>query len=81
MVGFTPPLIHAFGAEAQGQTRRALTRCPLRLPLPRLLSRVVDLIYNFLSANRISLGGAMDAIIAAKRVDMSKKGVQTCQGG
>mmetsp|Transcript_21371 Transcript_21371/g.46741 ORF Transcript_21371/g.46741 Transcript_21371/m.46741 type:complete len:400 (+) Transcript_21371:151-1350(+) len=42
------------------------------------LNKVVDATYNFLSANRISLGGAMDAIIAAKRVDMSKQGVQTC---
>ena len=33
---------------------------------------------QFLSANRLSLGGALDGIIAAKRMDMSKKGVETC---
>jgi hypothetical protein len=38
----------------------------------------VDLLYNFLSANRLSLGGAFDVLIAAKRVEMSKQGVQTC---
>jgi hypothetical protein len=38
----------------------------------------VDLLYQFLSANRLSLGGALDGIIAAKRMDMSKSGVQTC---
>jgi hypothetical protein len=38
----------------------------------------VDVIYNFLSANRLSLGGAFDMFIAAKRVEMSKKGVETC---
>ncbi|KAJ9519535.1 hypothetical protein QJQ45_013457 [Haematococcus lacustris] len=43
-----------------------------------LFSKIVDLIYNFLSANRLSLGGAMDAIIAAKRMELSKKGVETC---
>lgn len=35
--------------------------------------QIVDMIYEFLSANRLSLGGAMDAIIAAKRIEMSKK--------
>ncbi len=44
-----------------------------------LFSQLVDSTYNFLSANRISLGGVMDALIAAKRVEMSKKGVETCQ--
>eukprot|EP00199_Chlamydomonas_sp_CCMP681_P001981 CAMPEP_0119107482 /NCGR_PEP_ID=MMETSP1180-20130426/10462_1 /TAXON_ID=3052 ORGANISM="Chlamydomonas cf sp, Strain CCMP681" /NCGR_SAMPLE_ID=MMETSP1180 /ASSEMBLY_ACC=CAM_ASM_000741 /LENGTH=348 /DNA_ID=CAMNT_0007092977 /DNA_START=181 /DNA_END=1224 /DNA_ORIENTATION=- len=42
------------------------------------VSKLVDLIYHFLSSNRISLGGAFDAIIAAKRVEMSKKGVESC---
>jgi len=39
---------------------------------------LVDLLYNFLSANRLSLGGVGDAIIAAKRMDMSKAGQETC---
>lgn len=39
---------------------------------------LVDLLYNFLSANRLSMGGMMDGIIAAKRMDLSKKGVETC---
>ncbi len=43
-----------------------------------LLAKIVDIIYNFLSANRISLGGALDAIIAAKRIEMSKEGVEAC---
>lgn len=43
-----------------------------------MLAKMVDASYNFLSNNRISLGGAMDAVIAAKRVEMSKKGVETC---
>ncbi len=42
-------------------------------------SGLVDGTYNFLSANRISLGGAMDALIAVKRVEMSKQGKETCQ--
>ncbi|KAG1675367.1 hypothetical protein FOA52_012286 [Chlamydomonas sp. UWO 241] len=44
-----------------------------------IVSKLVDLLYNFLSANRLSLGGAMDGIIAAKRMEMSKQGVETCQ--
>lgn len=43
-----------------------------------IVSKLVDLLYEFLSANRISLGNALDGIIAAKRIDMSKKGVDTC---
>ncbi|KAF6257418.1 hypothetical protein COO60DRAFT_1271375 [Scenedesmus sp. NREL 46B-D3] len=43
-----------------------------------LLNKLVDLLYEFLSANRISLGNALDGIIAAKRIDMSKQGVETC---
>lgn len=48
------------------------------LPPPPL--RLVDLLYNFLSANRLSLGGALDGIIAAKRMDLSKQGKETCGG-
>ena len=42
--------------------------------------RLVDMLYNFLSANRLSLGGALDGIIAAKRMEMSKSGKETCKG-
>eukprot|EP00775_Hariotina_reticulata_P007157 gene7157-7372_t len=43
-----------------------------------IINKLVDLLYEFLSANRISLGNALDGIIAAKRIDMSKQGVETC---
>jgi hypothetical protein len=43
-----------------------------------IINKLVDLLYEFLSANRISLGSALDGIIAAKRIDMSKQGVETC---
>lgn len=43
-----------------------------------IINKIVDLLYQFLSANRLSLGGALDGIIAAKRMDMSKSGIQTC---
>ena len=49
-------------------------------PSPSPSSRLVDLLYNFLSANRLSLGGALDGIIAAKRMDLSKQGKETCGG-
>lgn len=45
-----------------------------------IIAKIVDIVYNFLSANRLSLGGAMDGIIAAKRMEMSKQGVETCGG-
>lgn len=35
-----------------------------------LINKLVDMLYDFLSANRISLGNALDGIIAAKRIDM-----------
>lgn len=35
-----------------------------------LISKLVDWLYDFLSANRISLGNALDGIIAAKRIDL-----------
>ncbi|KAI8474569.1 MAG: hypothetical protein J3K34DRAFT_407422, partial [Monoraphidium minutum] len=43
-----------------------------------LMAKIVDFVYEFLSKNRIKIGGAMDAIIAAKRVSMSKAGVEVC---
>jgi predicted DCC family thiol-disulfide oxidoreductase YuxK len=43
-----------------------------------LVSKAVDGLYDWLSSNRLTLGGAMDAVIAAKRVEMSKKGIETC---
>jgi len=43
-----------------------------------IIKKLVDILYDFLSANRISLGGALDGIIAAKRMEMSKEGKETC---
>lgn len=43
-----------------------------------LLNWLVDVLYNFLSKNRISLGGMMDSIIVAKRMELSKAGKETC---
>ncbi|KAI8471497.1 MAG: hypothetical protein J3K34DRAFT_376486 [Monoraphidium minutum] len=43
-----------------------------------VLAKLVDVIYEFLSKNRIKIGGAMDALIAARRVSMAKAGVETC---
>jgi len=45
-----------------------------------IVAKLVDVLYNFLSKNRLSLGGITDGIIAAKRMDMSKQGVETCSG-
>lgn len=65
-----------------------ITHCPSPVlsnwrPLDLCLCsiRLVDLLYDFLSKNRLSLGGAMDGIIAAKRMELSKQGVETCSGG
>ena len=35
-----------------------------------VIARVIDALYDWLSANRISLGNSLDGIIAAKRIDM-----------
>jgi len=43
-----------------------------------IFQKIINIIYDFLSHNRIQLGGALDAVIAAKRVEMSKQGVSTC---
>jgi hypothetical protein len=43
-----------------------------------ILAKIVDVIYDFLSANRIQIGGAMDALVAARRVNMAKAGVAVC---
>jgi predicted DCC family thiol-disulfide oxidoreductase YuxK len=43
-----------------------------------LVGKLVDLLYEFLSKNRIKIGGMMDALVAAKRVSMSKAGVEVC---
>jgi hypothetical protein len=50
----------------------------VRLSEVPLFAKLLDVVYDFLSANRIALGGALDGLIAAKRMDMSKKGVETC---
>lgn len=43
-----------------------------------LLAKLVDLVYEFLSKNRIQLSGAFDALVAARRVSMAKAGVEVC---
>lgn len=43
-----------------------------------LASKLVDLFYEFVSHNRISLGNSMDMLLAGKKLDMSKQGVTTC---
>ena len=43
-----------------------------------LLAKIVDLLYDFLSKNRIQISGAMDALVAARRVNMAKAGVEVC---
>ena len=43
-----------------------------------LFTQLVDLLYDFVSRNRISLGNAMDALVAGKKLQMSKQGVSTC---
>jgi hypothetical protein len=50
----------------------------VRLSEVPLFAKLLEVVYDFLSANRIVLGGALDGLIAAKRMDMSKKGVETC---
>lgn len=45
-----------------------------------LLAKIVDLIYEFLSKNRIKISGTFDALVAAKRISMSKAGVEVCGG-
>jgi len=43
-----------------------------------VIAKLVDIVYDFLSANRIQIGGAMDALVAAKRVSMANAGVEVC---
>lgn len=43
-----------------------------------IATKLVDLIYEYLSKNRISLGNSMDMLLAGKKLDMSKQGVTTC---
>ena len=50
----------------------------VRLSEIPLFAKIMDVVYDFLSANRLSLGAAFDGVIAAKRIDLSKKGVETC---
>ena len=43
--------------------------------------RIVDIVYEFLSSNRLNMGfmgGFLDAVIASKRMQMSQKGIETC---
>ena len=76
-------LVHYFTIYYHISVLVFLPAAPLNRSLTDLLSpsfRLVDLLYDFLSANRLSLGGALDGIIAAKRMDMSKSGKETCSG-
>ena len=50
----------------------------VRLSENPIINKIVDMLYDFMSANRIQLGGAMDAVFAVKRLEMSKQGVETC---
>ncbi|KAG2427665.1 hypothetical protein HXX76_012314 [Chlamydomonas incerta] len=43
-----------------------------------LFTQAVDALYDFISRNRISLGSAMDTLLAGKKLQMSKQGVTTC---
>lgn len=43
-----------------------------------LFTNAVDVLYEFISRNRISLGAAMDTLLAGKKLQMSKQGVTTC---
>lgn len=43
-----------------------------------IVTKLFELIYNFLSANRMEIGGLMDGVIAVKRMELSKKEVTTC---
>ncbi|KAG2487072.1 hypothetical protein HYH03_014318 [Edaphochlamys debaryana] len=43
-----------------------------------LFTAAVDALYDFISRNRISLGAAMDTLLAGKKLQMSKAGVTTC---
>ncbi|GFR48728.1 hypothetical protein Agub_g10685 [Astrephomene gubernaculifera] len=43
-----------------------------------LFTSAVDALYDFISRNRISLGGAMDTLLAGKKLQMSKAGITTC---
>ena len=47
-----------------------------------VVAKIIDVLYEFVSANRVQLsgvfGGALDAVIAAKRIELSKGGVDTC---
>ncbi|GLC47460.1 hypothetical protein PLESTF_001899700 [Pleodorina starrii] len=43
-----------------------------------LFTNAVDALYDFISRNRISLGGAMDTLLAGKKLQMSKAGITTC---
>lgn len=42
------------------------------------VTKLVELLYDFISKNRISLGDSMDMLMAGKKLDMSKQGVTTC---
>jgi hypothetical protein len=46
-----------------------------------ILAKIVDVIYEFLSKNRIKISGAMDALVAAKRVSMAKVRGPPWEGG
>lgn len=43
-----------------------------------VVTTLVELLYDFISKNRISLGQSMDVLMAGKKLDMSKQGVTTC---
>lgn len=42
------------------------------------VTQLVDVLYDFISRNRISLGNAMDALVAGKKLQMAKQGTTVC---
>ena len=46
-----------------------------RLPL---LGQAAELIYKFISKNRVSIGGGMDAVMALGKINMEEKGEGSC---
>lgn len=41
--------------------------------------QAVEALYDILSKYRLPMAGALDALMAVKRVNMSSQGVQTCE--
>jgi len=44
-----------------------------------VFTQIVDAVYDIISKYRLPLSGMLDAVVAAKRLKMSEKGVTTCE--